>query len=334
MSTTYYINDNSGDDSNDGSISSPWKTLGKFLNSWSTSGDVGVFYPGIYYLDSYPATNTNSGAPRDVTVVGIGNVVFKNVNDYPAGSYAPGYDTYYFYNINFITPAPLFKPYQFFNVVSNYMYLKNCGVSGSLLTACQVLTGGYSNTLSLDLENVTHLSSPCATGSAIYTKYLRCTTSGSVLGNTVMTSMSPAAGYTGCFLPMPMNYSTTMFPCANWVDDSTYSSGRAQINSTDLQIASGSTSARILSEVLDYGENILFRGFGVLADEITDIPGSNAVVDSTPLTTARTFEYRTSNSSFASGAASPAWDTYTRGNSIISSGRYLQYRITLIQNGA
>ena len=318
---TYYINGSTGNDSTgDGSSGLPWKTLDKAITTGGAGTDnTFLFAAGVYEVTV--ANVTPIGAASTKRLIGLGNVVFNNAT--ALSQAVMDWHTLCFYNISFIGPNPVFTT----TGIMCHVAMQNCGTSGAAFKI-----GIY---VDLTRTNCTNIGNMYSGTQAFHTDVpLRCSPSGAVVGNTVVTSMPYAASYSGCFLPLPPTISTTMFSCGDWVNDTAYGSGVLQINATDIQIATGSTSGRALSSVQDFGANTLFRGFGVRAEEVTNIPGGNAVVDSTPATTARTFEYRVSDSTFASGAATPAWISYTRGDSFLASGRYLQYRVTLIQNGA
>lgn len=135
----------------------------------------------------------------------------------------------------------------------------------------------------------------------------------------------------GSFLPYLRDVFSPDF--SEWTDDSSYVDGRPAISTSAIAILSG-PSCRVKSPVLDVGVLLTIGPKYVAATEVTDDPGSNHVVDSTPLTTTRTMEWRYSETSFVTGDASPAWTTIDRAGLDLGYGRYFQFRVTLTTVGA
>lgn len=139
----------------------------------------------------------------------------------------------------------------------------------------------------------------------------------------------------GAFLPNTKYQSYAVdFVSDGWINDSTYSGGVSAITTSYINIQSGG-SCRALSPVQEFQSAMSFDVKYVDALEVTDSPGSNQVADSTPLTTTRTIEYRSSETTaFGQTDASPEWVVIDRDGLDIIYAKYLQFRITLITNGA
>lgn len=96
-----------------------------------------------------------------------------------------------------------------------------------------------------------------------------------------------------------------------------------------------SADAAAIGPVWDFGASVTLKGVGLsLFEPEVATPGDNEVVDSTPLTTTRTIQYRISNTSFLQTDALPAWVDQDRSTYVNASGRYLQLRLVFTMGGA
>lgn len=140
----------------------------------------------------------------------------------------------------------------------------------------------------------------------------------------------------GAFLPLNSgNYSfDPLFTSNGWIDDASYLDGRPTIAEDAITILSGD-SCRVLSPVFNYPDKLRSSLIYVKATEDeSGGPGHNQVVDSTPLTIDRTIEVRYSDTAFLQTDPTPEWITISRGVCDTIEGKYVQFRVTLITNGA
>lgn len=122
-----------------------------------------------------------------------------------------------------------------------------------------------------------------------------------------------------------------------WISDTSMSGGTLDISdSYGAGIHHTSVAdAAALSPVYDYGKIITIKSIGLsLFEPATNLPGENEVVDSTPLDTTRTVQYRVSDTSFVQSDVLPAWGDQERDSVTALVGRYFQLRLVFTSGGA
>lgn len=140
----------------------------------------------------------------------------------------------------------------------------------------------------------------------------------------------------GAFLPPPPNGEepSATSQVHDWIDDITYLAGRPYIptaaESQAIYIQSG-TGCRVLSPVTDYQTVIKISTVGIYGFEV---PALGDVIDSTPLDSIRTIEVRGSLVPFSQDDTTIPWVTWIRDSlNAVVEGRYIQFRVTLLDSG-
>ena len=164
--------------------------------------------------------------------------------------------------------------------------------------------------------------------------------------HSVIQSPEAQRGGTGAFLPTPDDnpyylprdnpWGVPTWPnFETWVDDATYTEGRANIPQplvpgASISILSG-TGCRVLGPVTNYRVRAKITTVGVSCFEL---PAAGDVVDSTPLDAMRTIEVRASNTVFTQTDTNIPWVTWVRDSlNPVVEGSFIQFRITLLDNG-
>ena len=158
-----------------------------------------------------------------------------------------------------------------------------------------------------------------------------------LINGVVSAAISETVQGNGAFIPAPNNnysYDPRVVDMRTWISDPTFVLGTAAITQNYISIQSG-TACRVLSDVMFYPNGIKFSSNYTACTELTtNISGEKHVVDSTPLDSNRTIEFRASDTQFQQTDVSPAWVTVARGalhNTI--EGKYVQARVTLTTTG-
>lgn len=313
---TYYVNSLTGSDANDGTLLTPWGSLDYAL-SRIVKYDVLNIASGGYSI--------SSTISKFITLQGRGNVHILNNSSSPVFSPSSWTLTVVtcknvIFDCNNQELFPNSSPYKVEVILLNCLILRNETQSASNVFAANTTFQGLMEDISL---------TRCANGSAEIDV---------VPGGVVAKSALIQQGR-GCFLPLPENSDWDYDPALpnfftnGWIDDVAYADGRSSISNAVIQILSG-TSCRVLSPVMFFRVAPNFDSIYLGGGEDESFPSNwKKVIDSTALTSIRTIEIRSSNVLFTQSATSPAWGTHNRPVHTAITGKYVQYRLTLRDNG-